>query len=425
MKMITSSLISRSGIVLFGMLTIFASTMLRAQEQSQGQGQNPDNARFSPREFSIPPSPIFDLMSITPSQVNKVSDIKDFKVDWSFKTWRLNPNLALQAQPIWEIMYNRRSLSRYYKASAIMRRLSSIDVSLGTIVNEENDRRLGYAIKMNLFRQRDPLLQQEVYEGIDERYDQEEKDLTDKIRDLNRQIDTTTSVLERANVRGTLRQTEEQLLGLAMRRRQEVNQRARAYTEENWNAGYLDVAYGRVNTYQVDSAGRLKSLRLNRNTGVAFWLNGGVGIGRRLFLAGLFRNSWYEEQVDFQLRNRATGETSVKQAVANNRLLSTGLSLRYGGPIYNFFIEFFYEQKALKTAAEALEDSDSFDNPAGFDVVGNSLKWTVVNPNNITFGGDWRINRNVSINYGIRSIFDKDWKFVSLQPVVTVSCMMR
>jgi hypothetical protein len=31
----------------------------------------------------------------------------------------------------------------------------------------------------------------------------------------------------------------------------------------------------------------------------------------------------------------------------------------------------------------------------------------------------------VAINYGIRSLFDENWKFVSMQPVVTVSCMMR
>ncbi|NDC77772.1 MAG: hypothetical protein EBZ67_07870 [Chitinophagia bacterium] len=400
---------------------LLPQSYLRAQDQNQGQ--NPDNTRFSPREFSIPPSPVFDLMSITPSQVNKISDIKDFKVDWSFKTWRLNPNLALQAQPIWEIMYNRKSISKYYRASQLMRRLASIDVSLGTIVNEDNDRRLGYAVKMNLFRQRDPLLQQEVYEGIDERYEQEERELTTKLKDLNHQIDTSNSVLERAAIRSQLRQTEEQLLGLAMRRRNEVSQRARAYTEEYWNAGYLDFAYGRVNTYQVDSAGRLKTLRLNRNSGWAMWLNGGWGIGRRLFVAGLIRNSWYEEQLDFQIRNLSTGGMVVQKAVTQNSLLSTGLSLRYGGPIYNFFLEFFYERKKLNTTDEALKEA--FTNPAGFEVVGTSVKWTAVNPNNITFGGDWRINRNVAINYGIRSIFDENWKFTSMQPVVTVSCMMR
>jgi len=405
------------------MATVIPCLLPPSGLRAQDQGQNPDNTRFSPREFSIPPPPVFDMMSITPSQVNKISDIKDFKVDWSFKTWRLNPNLALQAQPIWEIMYNRKSISKYYRASQLMRRLASLDVSLGTIVNEDNDRRLGYAVKMNLFRQRDPLMQQEVYEGIDERYEQEERDLTAKVKELNHQIDTSNSVLERAAIRSQLRQTEEQLLGLAMRRRTEVSARARAYTEENWNAGYLDIAYGRVNTYQVDSAGRLKSLRLNRNSGWAVWLNGGMGIGRRLFIAGLIRNSWYEEQLDFQIRNLATGGMVVQKAVTQNSLLSTGLSLRYGGPVYNFFLEFFYERKKLNTTDEALKEA--FTNPSGFEVVSSSVKWSVVNPNNITFGGDWRINRNVAINYGIRSIFDENWKFTSMQPVVTVSCMMR
>jgi len=415
--------LSRAALIAMAIPCLIPSSGLRAQTQAQSQDQNPDNTRFSPREFSIPPSPVFDLMSITPSQVNKISDIKDFKVDWSFKTWRLNPNLALQAQPIWEIMYNRKSISKYYRASQLMRRLASLDVSLGTIVNEDNDRRLGYAVKMNLFRQRDPLMQQEVYEGIDERYEQEERDLTAKVKELNHQIDTSNSVLERAAIRSQLRQAEEQLLGLAMRRRTEVSARARAYTEENWNAGYLDIAYGRVNTYQVDSAGRLKSLRLNRNSGWAVWLNGGMGIGRRLFIAGLIRNSWYEEQLDFQIRNLTTGGMVVQKAVTQNSLLSTGLSLRYGGPIYNFFLEFFYERKRLNTADEALKEA--FTNPAGFEVVGTSVKWLAVSPNNITFGGDWRINRNVAINYGIRSLFDENWKFASMQPVVTVSCMMR
>lgn len=113
----------------------------------------------------------------------------------------------------------------------------------------------------------------------------------------------------------------------------------------------------------------------------------------------------------------------MQKAVTQNSLLSTGLSLRYGGPIYNFFLEFFYERKKLKTTDEALKEA--FTNPAGFEVVSSSVKWSAVSPNNITFGGDWRINRNVAINYGIRSIFDENWKFTSMQPVVTISCMMR
>jgi len=38
--------------------------------------------RVSPKELAISPSPIFDLMAATPTQVTRMADIKDFKVDW-------------------------------------------------------------------------------------------------------------------------------------------------------------------------------------------------------------------------------------------------------------------------------------------------------------------------------------------------------
>ena len=61
-------------------------------------------------EFSIPTSAAFDLLGVTPAQVTKPGNIRDFKVDWSFQSWRLKPNIAIQAQPIWELLYNRPSL---------------------------------------------------------------------------------------------------------------------------------------------------------------------------------------------------------------------------------------------------------------------------------------------------------------------------
>src|SRR5689334_7488751 len=88
---------------------IFYSLFIKAQDNAAG--------RVSPKELGIPPSPVFDLMGVTPSQINHMSDIKDIKVDWSFKSWKLNPNLAIQAQPIWEMFYNRKNLNRYQEAS--------------------------------------------------------------------------------------------------------------------------------------------------------------------------------------------------------------------------------------------------------------------------------------------------------------------
>ena len=390
---------------------------LTAQENEK------DDKRFSPKELTIPASPVFDMMGVTPSQINRTSDIRDFKVDWSFKSWRLNPNLAIQSQPIWELLYNKKNLKKYREASTFMRRLSSVDLSIGSVVNEENDRRLGFATKFNIYRQRDPLLQSDVYEGVDEKYHNEEKELEAQILDLKIKLDSTRDVIERSSIRDEIRSTEDRLLSVSTRRREEINKRAKLYVEENWNAGYLDVAFGNVRTYQVDSSGSLKSLRLNRNTGWSIWVNGGIGFGKRWFLTALVRNSWYEEQLDFRLRDRVTQAETSRMAVADNRLLSTGMNIRYGGSLYTFFLEFFYERKAMKTALEAL--NESFTTPAGFDIVPGTVKWNVVNPNNITFGGDWRISRNVSINYGMRCIFNKDWKFTALQPVVTLACMMR
>src|SRR5690348_9930803 len=112
--------------------------------------------RVTPKELTIPASPVFDLMGVTSSQINRTSDIKDFKVDWSFKSWKLNPNLAIQSQPFWELFYNRSDLSKYQRASGFMRRMASIDLSIGSVQDENNDRRIGFAAKFNLFKQKDP-----------------------------------------------------------------------------------------------------------------------------------------------------------------------------------------------------------------------------------------------------------------------------
>lgn len=387
------------------------------------QEKEPAGNRLTPSEFSIPPSPVFDLMGVTPSQINRTSDLKNFKVDWSFKSWRLNPNLALQSQPFWEIFFNRKDLSRYQQASPFMRKLASLDLSLGTVQNEENDRRIGGAVKLNLLKQKDPLLARELYEDIGLRFSEEKKSLEVKLQELKVKLDTLQNILEKPALRAEITATEEQLLSLNSRRNTEINERAKIFIAENWNAASLDIAAGRVYTYQSDSAGSLKKLRLNRNTGWGIWINGGFPIGKRWMLSGLLRTTWYEEELDFLLRNTVTQEENLRSAVAENKLYSAGMNLRYGGPLYSFFVEFLYEKKALKTPVEALRDA--FTEPAQTEIVASSVKWTVVHPNSLSIGGDWRISRNVIINYGMRWIIDKDGRSRAFIPVAGISCMMR
>lgn len=402
---------------------IFLAVCLALVFTSQAQQSETGAGRLSPKELSIPASPVFDLMGLTSSQINRTSDIKDFKVDWSFKSWKLNPNLAIQSQPVWELFYNRRDLSKYQAASGFMRSLASLDISVGTVQDENNDRRIGFAAKMNLYKQRDPLLAKELYQDISVKYKTEKKDLETQLKDLEIKLDTTKNILEKPDLRSQIRSVEEQLNSQNSRRMAEINSRAKIYVDENWNASSLDIAFGRVYSYKTDSGGSLKSLRLNRNTGYGGWLNGSVGLGKRFLISGLFRSSWYEEELEFLLRDINTGSETSQKAVARNTLFTMGLNLRYGGSIYTFFVEFLYERKGLKTPIAALDDA--FKAPTNFEVVGASVKWDVVHPNTFSFGGDWRISRSLILNYGMRCVFDKNWKFKTFTPVATISCMMR
>jgi hypothetical protein len=403
------------------MLLVFSHTVfLKAVCQNPTEGKP---ARLSPKEFSIPASPVFDLMNVTPSQINRTSDIKDFKVDWSFKSWKLNPNLALESQPFWEMLYNRKDLSKYQDAPRFMRRLASVDASIGSVQDENNDRRIGYAIKLNLFKQRDPLMAKELYEDIGLKYSKEKHDLDSQLTALTFQLDTTQNVLVKPDIRSQIKSTEEQLTTNNSRRNAEINSRAKIFVDEHWNSSSLDVAFGRVYSYKTDSAGSLKSLRLNRNTGWGGWLNGSLGIGKRFLLSGLFRVNWYQEELEFLIRNRSTQEESSQKAIADNNLYSTGINLRYGGALYTFFVEFLYEKKGLKTPVQAL--NEAFKTPKDFDIIPSSVKWDVVHPNTFSLGGDWRISQNVILNYGMRCVFDSRWKMKTFTPVAAISCMMR
>jgi hypothetical protein len=399
-----------------GLLALIICCVCHAQQEQPA-------GRVTPKEFSIPASPVFDLRGVTSSQINRTSDIKDFKVDWSFKSWRLNPNLAIQAQPLWELLYNRKDLDKYQNTSAFMRKLASLDISIGSVQDENNDRRIGFAAKMNLIKQRDPLMARELYMDIGTKFQAERKELEELLKQQQQQLDTTTSILAKPGLRSQIKSTMDQLNSMNSRRNEEINSRAKIFVSEHWNASSLDVAIGKVYSYKTDSAGSLKSLRLNRNTGFAGWVNGSLGIGKRFLLSGLYRTSWYEEELDFLLRNTNTLEEVSQKAVAENTLMTIGINLRYGGPIYTFFVEFLYEKKGLKTPLEAL--TDAFKTPDSFEIIGNTVKWDVVHPNTIAFGGDWRLSRSVMLNYGMRCVFDQNWKFSAFTPVATIACMMR
>lgn len=379
--------------------------------------------KLTPKEFAIPTSPLFDLMGVAPSQVARTSDIKDFKVDWSFKSWKLSPNLAIQSQPIWELFYNKKTIEKYQKASWLNRSLASIDLSIGTVQESNDDRRIGGAIKINLYKQKDPLLTNGAYNEIETQFSDELFSLKENEKILLHKLDSVTKPSDIKELKNSLRENDEKLNSLFARKSDAVKLKATEFVNDNWNSAFIDLAYGRISTYETDSIGSFRKLRLNRNTASGTWLNFGFGVGRKGLISGLLRTAFYEEELNFDLKNTDTDEITSLNAIASNRLYTLGINFRYGGAVYNFFTELIAEKKHRKTALDAL--TDSFTPSSNEIIIPESVKWDIVQPYTINVGGDWRISRNVVLNYGIRAIMDTNFRTTSVIPIANISCMMR
>lgn len=403
--------------LLFFFLCVLTGTVATAQDTDAAKN------KLVPRELAIPTSPLFDLMGAAPNQVARTADIKDFKVDWSLKNWRVNPNLAIQAQPVWEIFYNRKDLTKYQQATRLQRMMASLDVSVGTTLGDNNERRIGGAVKMNMYKQRDPLLLKGAYDEIQKTFDDERVELKNKERTILLALDTIVKPTDLAKKREELRTNDAQLTSFYSRRNSAIQSQASQYAGDNWNASYADVAYGNLYSYTTDSASSLGKLSLNRNTGNAFWFNFGLGVGKRALVSGLVRTTFYEEELAFTVKDDVSGDENRQTAIAANKLFTLGINFRYGGPVFNFFAEFIREAKSLKTPVQAL--NDVLDLPNGKTLVTSTVKWDVVHPYTINFGGDWRISRNVVLNYGMRCVLDNNFKTVSFLPIANISCMMR
>ncbi|MBL0084736.1 MAG: hypothetical protein IPP37_20885 [Saprospiraceae bacterium] len=48
-----------------------------------------------------------------------------------------------------------------------MQKLASANLSAGTVLDENGDRRIGMALKINLYKEKDPLLEKGYYEDIE------------------------------------------------------------------------------------------------------------------------------------------------------------------------------------------------------------------------------------------------------------------
>jgi len=116
-------------------------------------------------EFFIPSAPAFALLGVNPELVTRPGSVKKFKVDWRIKNYKVAPDLALEATPIWHFYYKNKGLEHYRKSSAFAKKLTTLSLSFGT-AKIDGINHAAIAAKMNLYEGNDPKQDTSMYEEV-------------------------------------------------------------------------------------------------------------------------------------------------------------------------------------------------------------------------------------------------------------------
>ncbi len=337
-------------------------------------------------EFNIPQSAAFDLLGVSPAQILTPANIKEFKVDWSFSNWRSTPNLAIQVQPIWEIFYNRTNLRKYRNATPFMRTLSTLDLSAATILDFTGNRKLSYAGKINIYREKDPLVDKNLIKDIEKEFQFNTYELRNsinkisKIRNKIKNPDKIDSIYIQLDSLNNLLQEASQL------QKEKIRSAAASYQKKNWNSTNIECSVGQALSYRENST---DSINLISKT-ISAWVAGCIGIGRKTLITSMIR---FTSAKTFENKN--------------SKIFSGGVNFRYGSHRFNYFTEFF------------ISDLNSTETTK---LTRNGIN--TISRFNSSIGGEWKITRNVVLAYGIRLNFDPDFKLIRIIPSAGISCLM-
>lgn len=396
---------------------LFSAVSLLAQENTNEPVQNADVSRTAKgTEFAIPSSPAFNMLNEnTPSRIERYASLHDFKVDWSLTNgqgYTISPGIAIEAQPIWMLFFDRAGAAKYRSATPLARTFSTLSLSLGTTASNDKNW-LAWGAKLNLYRQHDPLNDAKFLRTLEETTEDAKDTLLLKIKTLEmEQIRLSRrdgNYDERHQALGdSILQVEFDIQELERAQSQKLAEARDQYIQKHWNSSFLDIAFGRLMTYasvqdtlfesveSPDVPGETDTVALGNNTlrltkqGYGVWLSGGVGIGANAMIAGMLRYG--------KKPSRLTG------TIGN--AYSAGLNLRFGNRRYNFFLEGFYDyfRDPLPQAPGAIVEQKFY---------------------MFTIGGDWRVRRNVVLSFGIRQTKDFDNGTYLLQPLININCLMR
>lgn len=402
----------------FCLVFLFCSSLLSAQTSESAPAEDSPESRVAKAtELAIPTSPAFNMLNEnTPSRIERYAAIHDFKVDWSLTNgqqgYAISPGLAIEAQPIWLLFFDRAGAAKYRQATPLARTFSTLSLSIGT--NASNDKNwLAWGAKLNLYRQHDPLNDKEYLRSLEETTEEAKDSFLLKIKTLEMQqirLSRRDSAYETRlqALHDSIAQVDLDILDLERAQTQKLAEARERYIQKHWNSGFLDLAFGRLHTYanvqdtlfeifqQPGTPELLDTAALPNNTlvlskqGYAVWLSGGIGIGSSGLVSGMVRYG--------KKPSRLTGTIG--------EVLSVGLNLRYGTRRYNFFIEGFI---------------DRFRDPlAGAPGVRFRQDFYM-----LTIGADWRFSRNVMLNIGLRQYKDFKNGTYLITPLLNVNCLMR
>ena len=393
----------------------FFSLLLSILTVSVSVAQQTTDALPAPSgDFTIPAAPAYQLLDANASLVGRASVTRDFKVDWSLKSYRLAPNLALEIQPVWLLAYNKNNdVSRYRKAGYLMRTLSTLSASAGTLDGNDTTRFFSYALKMNLFRSHDPFLDKDLYNEYQASYEGSLEQQIETLDSLQRERKSMSISPKRDSLDTEILKKESELYQFRKAYREQLKQKQDEYKARHWNASYVDVAWGRAFSFNPKLTEKVDSLLL-KNTGNGLWVNASVGLGKRWLISSMFRTIKKEGLLRSTNIDSLTGIPLLTAQKKNLLDFSTGLNIRYGSVRYSFFIEGFYTRSRN---ALAILDMNGFD--SGNDVLVDSERIV------LAYGGDLRLGNNVLLNYGIRTTVDKRLSFRGMVPIASVTCLMK
>ncbi|MCB9082123.1 MAG: hypothetical protein H6555_10475 [Lewinellaceae bacterium] len=359
---------------------------------------------LSSSEMSIPSAPAFALLGVNPEVVLRPSDLRSFKVDWRIKNYNLAPDLALEAQPFWHLYYKNRPFNEYVNAGPLARRLSTLSLSLGT-AKIDGVNHAAYSVKMNLYSENDLFSDRELIAELAREHDASMGLVQRKIDSLSIQRFQTNDPEEKQFIQEEIDALHFQKRTISVEAKEKYRSAIEEYQYGHWNRTMLDGAFGMVYTY--DNQG-LDSLKVKR-AGLAFWLNGALKIGRHGLVTGIFK---FTKVID-----------------SSNKLF--GVSYRYGNPKFNFFTEVAFEtlgnyfdptQEEMFDEGEVFANNFAQDLGSGwlnFNNTGNRSQYT------IAYGGDFRLSRNILLNFSLRTQFTGAMKMERLLPVANVICLMK